>query len=110
MLTIRFRTDGGYLSLHMDGHATGSPAVCAAASALACTLAGWLDRHGAEADSRLEAGTGAVRCRDTAEARTAFEVVAVGLAMLAEAHTQTRCRSWGKPQAFSPRGCGSIAP
>ena len=73
MLTIRFRADGGYLSLHMDGHATGSPA-------------GWLDRHGAEADSRLEAGTGAVRCRDTAEARTAFEVVAVGLAMLAEAH------------------------
>lgn len=43
-------------------------------------------RHGAEADSRLEAGTGAVRCRDTAEDRTAFEVVAVGLAMLAEAH------------------------
>lgn len=67
MLTIRFRADGGYLSLHMDGHATGSPAVCAGASALACTLAGWLDR-------------------DTAEARTAFEVVAVGLAMLAEAH------------------------
>lgn len=86
MLTIRFRADGGYLSLHMDGHATGSPAVCAGASALACTLAGWLDRHGAEADSRLEAGTGAMRCRDTAEARTAFEVVAVGLAMLAEAH------------------------
>ena len=25
MLTIRFRAGGGYLSLHMDGHATGSP-------------------------------------------------------------------------------------
>ena len=48
MLTIRFRAGGDYLSLHMDGHATGSPAVCAGASALACTLAGWLDRHGAE--------------------------------------------------------------
>lgn len=86
MVTIRFRAEGGYLSLTMDGHATGSPAVCAGASALVCTLAGWLEQHGAERVQLLTPGKARLVCRDTEEARRGFAVIATGMQMLAEAH------------------------
>lgn len=86
MLTVRFRQEGEHLALSMDGHATGSVAACAGASALACALAGWLDRYGAEATCVLEPGRARIRCRDTERARSAFALVAVGLTMLAEEH------------------------
>lgn len=103
MLTIRFRADGGYLTLTMDGHATGSAAACAGASALACTLAGWLDWRGAEVSCTLETGMGRIRCRDTGQTRQAFEVVAVGLAMLAEAHPD-KIQLLGKTTGVFPAG------
>lgn len=86
MIIIRFQTEGGTLSLTMDGHATGSAAVCAGASALVCTLAGWLERHGAERVQQLTPGKARIVCRDTEDARRGFAVIATGMQMLAEAH------------------------
>lgn len=103
MVTIRFRAEGGYLSLTMDGHATGSPAVCAGASALVCTLAGWLEWHGAERAHLLTPGKARIVCRDTKEARRGFAVIAVGMQMLAEAHPD-KIQILGRTTGVFPAG------
>lgn len=107
MVTVRFEEAAGYLAMTMDGHATGSDRVCAAASALACALAGWLEWYGAEAswEPELELGPGRsrIRCRDTEQAREGFEVVAVGMAMLAREHPD-HVEILGKSTGVFPAG------
>lgn len=103
MLTIRFRAEAGYLNLTMDGHATGSSAACAGASALACTLARYLDWYGAEVKHILEPGKAQIQCRDAKQVRQAFELVAVGLAMLAEEHPD-KIQLLGRTTGVFPAG------
>jgi len=42
MCDVYLERDGATYTVSVKGHATGSPAMCAAVSALVCTLRGWL--------------------------------------------------------------------
>ena len=49
MTAVRLRDGpGGRFLVELDGHASGSPALCAALSALVQSLQGWLHASGAE--------------------------------------------------------------
>ena len=76
-------------AIHATGHATGSPEVCAAVSALLFALGGWVQNaEPEEVRARtvsLEPGR-ADLCflGDSPEARTAFDLTALGLAQIAQ--------------------------
>lgn len=73
--------DGLQLELH--DHATGEPLVCAGASAIVWSLAGWLkNHHEAEPVMTLRPGDAFLQCARTAEAEVAFELAVVGLMQL----------------------------
>ncbi len=84
MIRARYLRRGERRRLTLRGHATGSPAVCAAASALLCALAGWLRRAEAPGlELTLRPGDGQVACEGGAAEETAFQIVLTGLAQLA---------------------------
>ncbi len=83
MIRAEYKRRGEEQELTLRGHATGSPAVCAAASALVCALAGWL--RSARADGlelKLQPGDARIVCRGGAEEEVAFGLVLLGLAQL----------------------------
>ena len=83
MVEVRFDSREDARLLTLRGHATGAPAVCAAASALVCALAGWLQSYPpAQAQVRLRPGDGWLLCRGDATVDTAFQIVLTGLAQL----------------------------
>lgn len=69
--------------LTLLGHATGEPAVCAAASALVFALAGWLqDQGAADLAFRLAPGDAWIQSGRSPLADGAFEMVATALGRL----------------------------
>lgn len=83
MIEARFETQGESRILTLRGHATGSPAVCAAASAVVYALAGWLRQYRADdLEFRLAPGDAWVLCRGDPAADTAFQIALTGLAQL----------------------------
>ena len=84
MVEVHFegREDARLLTLR--GHATGSPAVCAAASAMVYALAGWLRHYrAAEARVSLRPGDSWLLCRGDEAVDVAFQIILTGLAQLA---------------------------
>lgn len=83
MIRARFSAVQDGLQLEMRDHATGEPLVCAGASAIVWSLAGWLRNHAETgAVMTLRAGDAFVQCARTPAAETAFELAAVGLMQL----------------------------
>lgn len=71
------------LRLELRDHATGSPQVCAGASAIVWALAGWLHNHPeAEAVVNLRPGDAMIQCVRTPETEMVFELATVGLRQL----------------------------
>ncbi len=80
MICARFSSVADGLQLAMRDHATGSPMVCAGASAIVWALAGWLHNHGPEGTViNLRAGDAFVQCGRSPETETAFELALIGL-------------------------------
>ncbi len=87
MVEARFHRWEDLRLLTLRGHATGSPAVCAAASAMVYALAGWLRRYRpAQARARLRPGDGRLLCRGDGAVDTAFQIALTGLAQLGAAY------------------------
>lgn len=83
MIQAKFSTVHDGLQLEMRDHATGEPLVCAGASAIVWSLAGWLHNHPeAEAVMDLRAGDAFVQCARTPASEAAFELAMVGLKQL----------------------------
>ena len=83
MVEVRFEAQEDARLLTLRGHATGSPAVCAAASAIVYALAGWLQHYRpAEAQVRLKPGDGWLLCRGDEQVDIAFQIALTGLAQL----------------------------
>lgn len=71
--------------LSLEDHATGSPAVCAGASAIVYALAGWLRNHEPdELTIRLEPGEAWIWCRRDEMVDAAFGVAMAGLLQMAK--------------------------
>lgn len=89
MIRARFSTVRSGLQLEMRDHATGSPLVCAGASAIVWALAGWLHNHrSTETVLDLRAGDAFIQCARTPETEAAFELAEVGLKQLEKKYAQ----------------------
>lgn len=85
--------EDGRCLLVLDGHATGSPAVCAAVSGLVYALAGYLtnaERDGRAEGYAMELEPGRVRIHASGDDRCvgACEAVILGLCQLAESEPE----------------------
>ena len=76
---------GEVCRLSVDGHATGSPEVCAGVSAVVYALAGYLTNRVPEAEIRLDSGRAQISCRGQ---RAMFEMAWIGLAQIEKAHPE----------------------
>ena len=91
MTTGYAELEGGRCLLTLDGHATGSPDVCAAVSGLVYALAGYLSN--AELEGRaevyaleLESGKVRIHCHGDDRVTAACEMAIIGLRQLEKAH------------------------
>ncbi len=87
MTEIRMERGGGRYALTARGHATGSPQVCAAISALVYALAGYLENVRGTVqvgESRLDSGDARLCWSGGTRAEAAYELAAVGLCQLAK--------------------------
>jgi uncharacterized protein YsxB (DUF464 family) len=84
MTRITLKEDGGRYSVVCEGHATGSREVCAAVSALAYSLLGWLKNAGDVAiDSEVVAdGYFEVEFSGGERAGAVFELIGIGFLQL----------------------------
>ncbi len=94
MIRVRFDRSGAACRLSLRGHATGDPAVCAAASALVFALAGYVRGRGG-GEALLESGRAKVDCPRDKEADGAFAAVLSGLEQLQRRYPQLVEVSYG---------------
>ncbi len=75
---------GAEYSVSADGHATGSPQLCAAVSCLLYTLAGWLNTTKREqiTEMRLEDGSARLAWKGGAGSETVMELMLIGFLQL----------------------------
>lgn len=83
MTKVYAEKDGSRYSIFANGHATGSPEVCAAISGILYALAGYV-RNAADGstlayDERLESGSVRLHFRGGAGAEGAFDMAVIGL-------------------------------
>ncbi len=94
MIRVRFERTDAACRLSLRGHATGDPAVCAAASALVFALAGYVRDRGA-GEIELESGRARVDCGWDSGAEGAFAAVLSGLEQLQRRYPQLVEVSYG---------------
>lgn len=92
MTRARFDCAAETYTLRVTGHADfcpGNDIVCAAVSALVCTLAATLGTLGADVTAlRLEPGDATISARADADVAAAFRMTRTGLRLLAQAYPQ----------------------
>jgi len=80
--------DGNRFLLTMDGHAAGSETVCAACSAVAYALAGYLANAGDHVvelrENIMESGRACLICRGDACVEAAYRMAGIGLEQIAK--------------------------
>ncbi len=89
MTTATYHNDENRHFLHVKGHATGSPQVCAGVSAIVYALAGWLANFGdRERDTViLESGEAFFSVDGPKESvKTAFDMAIIGFLQIAKTH------------------------
>ena len=89
----RILWDGKTMSLELDGHASGSEAVCAGVSAIVGALAGYLVNHISDMASppviRLDSGKARIRVQHPdLRLQTAFDMAEIGLLQTAEQYPE----------------------
>lgn len=88
MTVIRATLDGGRCSIRAQGHATGSPVVCAGVSALLCALSGYLANRerGGVFYNKTEPGDAVFAFSADPEAMEAVRCVLIGLLQIQLSH------------------------
>lgn len=94
MIRVCFDQSGSACRLSLRGHATGDPAVCAAASALIFALAGYVHSRG-NGETELDSGRARVECGRDREADGAFAATLSGLEQLQRRYPQLVAVSYG---------------
>ena len=94
MIRAYFERTEDACRLSLRGHATGDPAVCAAASALVFALAGYVRDRGA-GEIELDSGRARVDCGRDAGTDGAFAAVLSGLEQLQRRYPQMVEVSYG---------------
>ena len=94
MIRVRFDRSEDACRLSLRGHATGDPAVCAAASALVFALAGYVRDRG-KGETEQESGRARVDCGRDAGTDGAFDAVLSGLEQLQRRYPQLVEVSYG---------------
>ncbi len=87
MIRAELDRAGDACRLSLRGHATGDPAVCAAASALVFALAGYVRDRG-KGETELDSGRARVVCGRDAGTDGAFDVILSGLEQLQRRYPQ----------------------
>ena len=92
MIEACINLDGKRCLLKMDGHATGSEAVCAGASAIVYALAGYLLNAGEHLETMernaLGSGNARIFCVGDESVQAAFHMAGIGLAQLAQQYPE----------------------
>ena len=93
MTTVYAELEGGRCLLALDGHATGSPPVCAAISGLVYALAGYLlnaeqDGYGQVYRLELESGKVRIHCHGDDRVVAACETAIIGLRQLEQTYPE----------------------
>jgi len=87
MTRVYAERDGNRYSIFANGHATGSPEVCAAVSGILYALAGYVrnasDGSTLAYDEKLESGNVRLHFRGGAGAGGAFDMAVIGLKQIA---------------------------
>ena len=90
MIRARYRREGGIHVLTLSGHAgyaeRGADIVCAAVSATAYNLLGWLENHSEELEfiqSHVGSGGVEITCEGGEDAAVAFDLTVTGLEQIA---------------------------
>ena len=92
MVEVSVYTRDGGNELYAEGHATGSPEVCAAVSAILTTLAGWLSNNPDSIDEDvrpeidLQPGDAYIFCKGDARCNAVFEAAVIGLLQLQQSY------------------------
>ena len=114
MIRIRYHTDGGQHCLRISGHAgyapRGSDIVCAAVSAIACTLLEYLRQTGTAVEVRAGSGALCLRCPTGGSADGAIAMALTGLHKTAETYPRyavVDTAPSGAWQAGTDRGKGA---
>lgn len=87
MTRVRAEIGGGVCCLDLEGHATGSPAVCAAISGMICALAGYLSNR-VEVEMELGEGSAHIHAKIGEKESGACEMVAYGLLQMANQYPE----------------------
>lgn len=77
---------GPVCRLRAEGHATGSPQVCAGVSAIVCALEGYLEAEGLEHERDVAPGEASLFARWSREVEAAFTLAAIGLLRIAKGY------------------------
>lgn len=92
MIRALLESEGGRCRLLCEGHAEGSPALCAAVSCLICTVAGWVRFSGIERFSEeLTSGKALLEFAEGAKSDMVLTLAAIGLLQL-EKHDPARIK------------------
>ncbi|MEA4934256.1 MAG: ribosomal-processing cysteine protease Prp [Lawsonibacter sp.] len=93
MTRIYAEAEGGRYLLNLDGHATGSPEVCAAVSGLVYALAGYVTN--AERDGfatvyhmETESGKAVLHCHGDRRVEAAYDMAIIGLQQIEKQYPQ----------------------
>jgi len=93
MIRIMYRREGDSHTLTMEGHADyaghGADIVCAGASAIVCSLLGWLENNSEDlecCDSDVRSGSLRLYCEGGERTATAFEVTIIGLLQMEDSY------------------------
>ena len=93
MIRVTYRKEGNSHSLKMDGHAEyaghGEDIVCAGASAIVCSLLGWLENNSEDlsyCDYEAESGSVRIDCEGGERTAAVFEVTAIGLLQIEDSY------------------------
>lgn len=89
MIRVQYRREGGIHSLSMDGHADyaehGADIVCAGASAIVCSLLGWLENNSEDlsyCDCDAHSGNLRIECEGGERTEAVFDMTIIGLLQL----------------------------
>ena len=93
MTRVYAERDGNRYSIFANGHATGSPEVCAAVSGILYALAGYVtnamrERYVEVYTWRMESGEVQLDFNGDDGTAAAFEMAVIGLAQVAQAHPE----------------------
>ena len=93
MIRVSYRREGNNHSLKLDGHADyaghGEDIVCSGASAIVCSLLGWLENNSEDlnyCDYEAESGSVRIDCEGGERTAAVFEMTAIGLLQIEDSY------------------------